>query len=170
MIDQHLGRVSFGGCLVSYWILDLRGAFLVWVGETAEAAATMADLHVAVPLSSPTPSMRDPVSATCVMGDFTGPGYDIAQKLSRRLRVPVYLSFNLAQADDELLLFVQKELLTRLLRVKQGSVTTAGPSDGPSDSCETDSQALSELVSELVIEPPSEPVTQNPSAVESISQ
>lgn len=48
-----------------------------------------------------------------------GPGRGMSARLSKRLKAPVFLSVNVEQLDDELALFVEREVLSLLTAAKE---------------------------------------------------
>mmetsp|Transcript_54600 Transcript_54600/g.159388 ORF Transcript_54600/g.159388 Transcript_54600/m.159388 type:complete len:170 (+) Transcript_54600:67-576(+) len=111
---------------VLFHVTMLDGSAFVWVGSTRLG---LQDFQVA----TPTPYDPWPCVAT-LRGDVDGAGANIAQKLSRRFGMLIFLSFNLENAEPELILFTQKELgnvLAELLAEGKGSsnpTTAANPS------------------------------------------
>ncbi|CAJ1379383.1 unnamed protein product [Effrenium voratum] len=94
-----------GGQVLHFHVVRLQGSVLMWVGSQLKG---LEDLQVA------TPTRFDPMpTVASLRGETEGNGSQLAQKLSRRFQVPVFLSFNL-EAEPEAMLAVQKES-TRLL-------------------------------------------------------
>mmetsp|Transcript_35762 Transcript_35762/g.111624 ORF Transcript_35762/g.111624 Transcript_35762/m.111624 type:complete len:107 (+) Transcript_35762:207-527(+) len=104
----------------------LEGSVFVWIGSTRLG---LNDFHVA------TPTPYDPLPCVATLrGDVDGPGGGLAQKLSRRFGMLVFLSFNLDGAEPEVGLFAQKELtriLTELLADKGGSANSTAATSPP---------------------------------------
>eukprot|EP00933_Yihiella_yeosuensis_P043012 TRINITY_DN37708_c0_g1_i1.p1 TRINITY_DN37708_c0_g1~~TRINITY_DN37708_c0_g1_i1.p1 ORF type:complete len:149 (+),score=27.00 TRINITY_DN37708_c0_g1_i1:68-514(+) len=97
----HTCSVACLGKLVHLHITLLEGSIFLYIGGPKLG---FDDLQVAVP----TP--YDPLpSVASLRGELDGPSTNLAQKLSKRLGMMVYISFNLPEAEPEMLLLVQKE-------------------------------------------------------------
>eukprot|EP00928_Gymnodinium_smaydae_P070054 TRINITY_DN53997_c0_g1_i1.p2 TRINITY_DN53997_c0_g1~~TRINITY_DN53997_c0_g1_i1.p2 ORF type:complete len:162 (+),score=32.21 TRINITY_DN53997_c0_g1_i1:48-488(+) len=95
------------GVLLHATLLD--GSVFLWVGDQALG---LEHLQVAVPTKYETlPSVAG------LRGDIEGPGGGMAQMLSKRFKMLIFLSFNLSNADPELMLNVQREAATFLAGV-----------------------------------------------------
>mmetsp|Transcript_11683 Transcript_11683/g.26532 ORF Transcript_11683/g.26532 Transcript_11683/m.26532 type:complete len:159 (-) Transcript_11683:53-529(-) len=102
---------------VLFHVVMLEGSAFVWVGTSRLG---LNDLQVA------TPTPYDPLpSVATLRGDMEGPGAGIAQKLSRRFGILVFLSFNLDSSQPELVLFTQKELGAALAELLRGGEPAA---------------------------------------------
>lgn len=107
--------------LVHFHILELSGSFFLWIGDSSLG---FEDLQVACPNAY---EALPPV--TTLMGDLDGPGSTFAQMMSRRFKVPVYLSYNLDASDSSLLMWAQKESIRMLGEVLNKTGTSASPSE-----------------------------------------
>mmetsp|Transcript_58292 Transcript_58292/g.162499 ORF Transcript_58292/g.162499 Transcript_58292/m.162499 type:complete len:145 (-) Transcript_58292:19-453(-) len=103
----HSFAERFGNQRVFFHATMLQGSAFLWVGDQKLG---LEDIHASVPTKYDT----FPSVAT-LKGDVDGAGANLAQKLSKRFGMLVFLSFNLPPAEPELVLFVQKEL-TQFLR------------------------------------------------------
>merc|ERR1712224_569777 len=101
---HNLSSVHFDR-VVHFHIIDLDGSFFLWIGDTS---LSFEDLQVACPTRYDTMS---PVTTLC--GELDGPGTTLAQMLSKRFKVPVFLSYNLG-ADGDLMIWAQKEAIRHL--------------------------------------------------------
>eukprot|EP00415_Alexandrium_ostenfeldii_P002750 UN2750 len=100
----------------------LEGSLFVWVGSPSLG---INDLQVA------TPTRYDPLpSVATLRGDTDGPGAGIAQKLSRRFGILIFLSFNLDGSQPELVFFTQKELGAALAELLAGREPTEASRTG----------------------------------------
>eukprot|EP00931_Biecheleriopsis_adriatica_P011046 TRINITY_DN112116_c0_g1_i1.p1 TRINITY_DN112116_c0_g1~~TRINITY_DN112116_c0_g1_i1.p1 ORF type:complete len:152 (+),score=38.96 TRINITY_DN112116_c0_g1_i1:26-481(+) len=102
----HSCSASCLGKLVHFHVTLLEGSAFIWVGSPRLG---LDDLQVAVP------TKYDPLpSVACLRGESDGSGSNLAQKLSRRFGMLIYFSFNLPDAEPEMLLAVQKEITSLL--------------------------------------------------------
>jgi hypothetical protein len=87
-------------------VVQMTDSFYAWAGDDD---GTMDSLSVAIQTRfDQMPSARELLEG----GKDNGTGRGMATRLSKRLRSPVFLSINFAQLDDELALFVERQLLT----------------------------------------------------------
>mmetsp|Transcript_87593 Transcript_87593/g.203739 ORF Transcript_87593/g.203739 Transcript_87593/m.203739 type:complete len:204 (+) Transcript_87593:99-710(+) len=99
---------------VLFHVTLLEGSLFLWVGGPQLG---LDDFQVA------TPTKFDPMPCVATLrGEVDGPGGSLAQKLSRRFGMLVFLSFNLENAEPELMLFIQREA-TRFLSEVLGNET-----------------------------------------------
>ncbi|CAE8604337.1 unnamed protein product [Polarella glacialis] len=108
----HSCSASCMGRTIHFHVTLLEGSCFLWVGG---AGLGLNDLQVAVP------TKYDPIpSVASIIGDSDGPGGNLAQKLSRKFGMLVFMSYNIPESEPEMMLAVQKEssnLLTELLAV-----------------------------------------------------
>eukprot|EP00929_Paragymnodinium_shiwhaense_P029411 TRINITY_DN16860_c0_g3_i1.p1 TRINITY_DN16860_c0_g3~~TRINITY_DN16860_c0_g3_i1.p1 ORF type:complete len:133 (+),score=29.44 TRINITY_DN16860_c0_g3_i1:71-469(+) len=97
----HTTVAKHGNQTVIFNVTLFEGSVLLWIGD---AKLGMDDIQAA----APTPYDSLPSVAT-LKGELDGPGSQLAQKLSKKFRTMVFLSFNLTVAEGEVMLFVQKE-------------------------------------------------------------
>eukprot|EP00747_Dinoflagellata_sp_TGD_P165739 gnl/TRDRNA2_/TRDRNA2_187474_c0_seq1.p1 gnl/TRDRNA2_/TRDRNA2_187474_c0~~gnl/TRDRNA2_/TRDRNA2_187474_c0_seq1.p1 ORF type:complete len:201 (+),score=43.00 gnl/TRDRNA2_/TRDRNA2_187474_c0_seq1:40-642(+) len=95
------------GRTILFHVMLLEGSVFVWVGEKSLG---LEDLQVAI--STPYASLP---CVTTLMGEVDGPGSSMAQKLSKRFSMPVFLSYNFEGAEADVDYFVQKEAI-RILK------------------------------------------------------
>mmetsp|Transcript_17 Transcript_17/g.16 ORF Transcript_17/g.16 Transcript_17/m.16 type:complete len:170 (+) Transcript_17:33-542(+) len=100
-VHTFIRRHALGNVLIHLTLLE--GSAFLWIGD---AKLGLEDLQVSVP----TP--YDPLpSVTTLRGDSEGPGAGMAQKLSRRFKMLIFLSFNLSNTEMQFLMFIQKEII-----------------------------------------------------------
>lgn len=79
---------------------------VIWVGDSEKL---LSSLHIAFPSID-----KSKLTATCLLGPLDAPGGDVSAKLSQRLEVPVFFSYNVQDPDPNVLLFAQTVILSYL--------------------------------------------------------
>merc|ERR1712137_139330 len=108
--------------IVNFQITLLDGSAFIWIGSSVNG---LEDLQVSIP----TKYDQTLPSVATLRGDSEGPGASLAAKLSKKFKMLVFMSFNIADAESDLMLFVQKEVntyLTNLLAAGSTDVSKAG--------------------------------------------
>ncbi|CAH0383572.1 unnamed protein product [Bemisia tabaci] len=100
--------IQISGADFTFQVLKSEGSLLIWVG--AEGEGKLVDLSLGIPTN------YDQMPAvTSVFGDFTGHGSsNLAKRLSRLLKKPVYMSCNVA--FDRLILPALEKNLIELIK------------------------------------------------------
>ncbi|KAJ1966331.1 hypothetical protein IWQ62_002455 [Dispira parvispora] len=90
------------------------GPLWIWIGDNAAEFGPLA-LSFPPTLNSPTPL----ATTTQLLGFAANdPGHQISARLAKRYRRPVYVSYNIsAQANSELVLFLEKSLIAELRQI-----------------------------------------------------
>mmetsp|Transcript_11892 Transcript_11892/g.21749 ORF Transcript_11892/g.21749 Transcript_11892/m.21749 type:complete len:174 (-) Transcript_11892:12-533(-) len=113
-VHSFLRKHPLGNAIIHVTLLE--GSAFLWIGD---AKLGLDDLHV----SMPTP--YDPLpSVTTLRGDSEGPSSGMAQKLSKRFGMLVFLSFNLSNPDMQFLLYIHKEVITILEELQKKAKRT----------------------------------------------
>eukprot|EP00927_Polykrikos_kofoidii_P060927 TRINITY_DN55824_c0_g1_i1.p1 TRINITY_DN55824_c0_g1~~TRINITY_DN55824_c0_g1_i1.p1 ORF type:complete len:193 (+),score=34.31 TRINITY_DN55824_c0_g1_i1:74-652(+) len=122
-VHKSLAKFMDQGVFFHTTLFD--GSVFLWVGDQRLG---LDDLQVS------TPTKYDPLPCVATLrGDADGIGSSLAQKLSKRFGMMVYLSYNLAGSSPEIGLFVQKEA-QRILGVLLGVDKKVGNSvSSPAD-------------------------------------
>ncbi|KAJ1657882.1 hypothetical protein IWQ61_002782 [Dispira simplex] len=93
---------------------NVGGPLWIWIGDNAAEFGPLA-LSFPPTLNSPTPL----ATTTQLLGFAANdPGHQISARLAKRYRHPVYVSYNIvAQTNAELVLFLEKSLITELRQI-----------------------------------------------------
>lgn len=104
----HEFMAQIGDLSIVYHMIKMEDSLYVWVGNYNDN--TMNDLSFAIK----SPYEKEPVTTKIMGSIFNDCSSNLAKRLSKKLSMPVYISFNIFNLNNLSLLLIEKRLRDEL--------------------------------------------------------